>query len=697
MLKIALPLFLFVSCVCAHGAFDISSNDPIEYRELEDELVAKGDARLAFGDFIVQADEIKFRKGDGIADAVGHVKIDNGHIFAIADDVSYDVANNIIISDNARAKVGNNFLSADVLNIKEEKQSGKNVTAYCADPEGKLVPSISASTADVQNGVLKIKHAKFRLGEIPVFYWPTVNVGLQDRPIYCESSFGANHNNGAFLQNNAYFGIRKGLKIGGLFDVYTRRGILFGPAFKLEHHGDIHDVFSEFKSGFIRDGASASVRGKDVNDESIGRDRYFVEWRHKHHYSDNVDVTANLSWLSDSEVERDFRKSWYEKDQRPDTFVEVDYRGNNYIASVFSRAELNNFYPTTQRLPELRFDYLPTPLLNTSLIQEGHIDAVRLHGIDGDGVKNSSYRGDIYYGLSWPMYYQDVMSFRPNVGVMGIGYDHNVQGGDHGKGLVQCGFNLEGYVTGYSDYANNRLGIDGLKHVIHPVVQYRMIPNQNVNDSIPVFDHNFFNTEMPSIDLGTMRNLDRIYQQNMFRVGVENNIYTKSKGYVPRKLFRFDVFQDVILDRNYDIDNERWQKTFPDTYLMAGVYPVDLISFDVYSRIDPEKLTLHELKTKTSVHEGDIWRVSFTTKYVKYHKKITEQYGLVFSFQLSSQASLTLEEIYDAKIHKFSRQRIALQSIFCNSWMADIGVTIRENTSRENRFQFDWHIRMLDF
>lgn len=680
-----------------HGALDISSNEPIEYREAGDELVAKGDAKLVFGDFVVQADEIKFHKNEAIADAVGHVKIDNGHVFAVADDVSYDLIKDVIISHNARAKVGNKFLSADVLNVTQQKQIGESVAAYCADPTGKLAPSVLASSVEVNGDVLSIKHAKFRFGKFPVFYWPHADVGLQDRPIYCESLFGANHNNGVFWQNDAYFGVRKGLKIGGLFDVYSKRGILFGPAVRLEKHDERYDVFSEIKSGFIRDSANSGIRGKDVNDHQIEHDRYFLEWKHKQHHNDNADITANVSWMSDSEVERDFRKSWYDKDQRPDTFFEGNYRGNNYIVSVFSRTDLSGFYRTTQRLPELRFDYLPTPLWNTSLIQECHVDAVRLHGIDTNDTKTSSYRADVYYGLSLPMQYKNIMSLRPIVGVMGIGYDHNVQGNTHGRGLVQCGFDLDCYCAGYSDYVNDRFGIDGLKHVVHPMLQYRIMPNENIDDSGPVFDHYFFNTEMPSIDLGSMRNLDRIYQQNMFRVGVENGIYTKTNGYVPRKLFRVDLFQDVILKRNYDIDTDKWQKTFPDAYIIAGCYPVDLISFDVYSRIDPEKLTLHELKTRSSVHEGDVWRISFVTKYSKYNSKITEQYGLSFSVQLSSQTSLALEEMYDAKIHKFSEQRIALQSIFCDSWLADIGVTIRENATRESRFQFDWHIRMLDF
>ena len=122
-----------------------------------------------------------------------------------------------------------------------------------------------------------------------------------------------------------------------------------------------------------------------------------------------------------------------------------------------------------------------------------------------------------------------------------------------------------------------------------------------------------------------------------------------------------------------------------------------MISFDVYSQIDPNGLTLKNLKTKTSFHEGDIWSISFITRYEKLEKRAKEQYDVVFEMALSSKTSLSLIERFDAIDNRHSKQGIMISTIlgeFCN---ADFGVTFCQKGSRKGRVEFNWNLRAVSF
>ncbi|MDR1233386.1 MAG: LPS assembly protein LptD, partial [Puniceicoccales bacterium] len=399
---------------------------------------------------------------------------------------------------------------------------------------------------------------------------------------------------------------------------------------------------------------------------------------------------------------RDFRKTWYDRNQQPGSFVEMSYRGQNYIASAFGQFEPNAFYNTTQQMPELHIAYLPTKLLNTKLIHNAHLGVVRLHNRNKDlyGATSIS-RADIYYGISLPLGYKDFLTIKPIFGTRALVYDRNLDGKTYGKNILQGGFDVDIKFAGRSDYINETFGINGLKHVVNPTIQYRVIPSGNGSTKIPKFHRECFNVEIPSIDLDDMRNVDDLQRQNMVRLGIKNSLYTQSGSYVPKQLMRMDIFQDILFARNYDSFRQARQKKFPDTYLTVGIYPTSWLNFDIHGKVDPAKLHLRELKTTTVIKDADFWKLAFSSKYLKFDgvnlPKPTEQYGLFFTFNLSSQTSITIESQYDAKIHQFSRQRFSLSSTLWDSWLVNVGITTRAHAKREDRFQFDWRLRLLDF
>ncbi|MDR2603215.1 MAG: hypothetical protein LBC11_01480 [Puniceicoccales bacterium] len=700
-----LTILLLIVFNIVHCAIEISSDKPVEYIADKGELVIEGNARIEVGNFIIQADEIVFQKEQAMAIATGNVKIDNGKVYIVADRISYDTNSDLIHANNSKVKVHNYYFHIENIDLDtvNDVQTGTNTEIFHGPMDRTLTSSVFVKSFEITNEQsIKAKGTKFKIGSATILYLPSAEIDLSSYPFYLEQNYGLNHSNGVYLQNNFYFGVSKGLKVGGLLDFYTKRGILFGPALKIDSESEKNQMSSEVKLGFIQDRANEERKGFDIKNEPVPRNRYFLEFVHRQHYDDQIDIIAKSTTLSDSEVERDFRKAWYDRNQQPESFVEMSYRGQNYIASVFGQFEPNTFYNTTQQMPELQIAYLPTKLLDTKLIHNAHLGAVRLHNRNKDlyGVTGVS-RADIYYGISLPLGYKNFLTTKPIFGTRTLIYDRNIDGKTYGKNILQCGFDIDMKITGRSDYANETFGINGLKHVMNPIIQYRMIPSGNRSTKIPKFHGECFSVEIPPIDLDDMRNVDDIQRQNMVRLGIKNGLYTQSGSYVPKQLMRMDVFQDILFARNYDNFKQAYQKKFPDTHLTVGIYPASWFSFDIQSRIDLAKLHLHELKTATVIKDADFWKLAFSTNYLKFDgansQKSTEQYGLFFTFNLSSQTSISIESQYNARIHKFSQQRFSLSSTLWNSWLINVGITTRTHVKREDHLQFDWHLKLLDF
>jgi LPS-assembly protein len=484
-----LTILLLVVSDIVYCVGEVSSNKPMEYIADKGKLVAEGDARVEAGNFTIQADEITFQKEQSMAIASGNVKIDNEKIYVVADRVSYDMNSNLVHANNSKAKIHDYYFHIENIDLDtaNDVQTGINAEVFHSTTDRMCAPSISVRSFEkINEQSIKTRNAKFKIGPATIFYLPSVEIDLSSRSFYLEQNYGLNHSNGAYLQNDFYFGVNKRFKLGGLLDFYTKRGILVGPALKIDTRSEKNQISSEAKFGFIRDGINEKQRGLDINNDPIPSNRYFLEFTHRQHYGDQIDIIARIASLSDSEVERDFRKAWYDHNQQPESFVEMSYRGQNYIISAFGQFEPNTFYNTTQQQPELHIAYLPTKLLNTKLIHNADLGIVRLSNRNKNlyGVTNIS-RADIYYGISLPLGYKNFFTIKPIFGTRTLVYDRNIDGETYGKSLVQGGFDISTKFTGRSDYTNETFGIKGLKHVINPTIQYRVIPSGNESTKIP--------------------------------------------------------------------------------------------------------------------------------------------------------------------------------------------------------------------
>ena len=125
--------------------------------------------------------------------------------------------------------------------------------------------------------------------------------------------------------------------------------------------------------------------------------------------------------------------------------------------------------------------------------------------------------------------------------------------------LGQIGFDAQMDIWGTWEYQSKTMGIDGLRHHITPIMSYRYIPNATQGSgAIPTIDEISIEdfTYPPILDLGEMRNTDRLFKTNTLRLGIKNTLETRDETYGSRELARLDIFQDFNFDKRVLAQND---------------------------------------------------------------------------------------------------------------------------------------------
>jgi len=129
--KLSLPLFAALP--------ELSSIEPLEFDEVAQRLVARGDARLDFQNTRLSADRITYYQEYSLADAIGNVAISRDGNRMIAERLSYDTQENIFAVDILRTGKWPVYISGVTAGGTIEQTTLQDATIYYGEP-GRLDP-----------------------------------------------------------------------------------------------------------------------------------------------------------------------------------------------------------------------------------------------------------------------------------------------------------------------------------------------------------------------------------------------------------------------------------------------------------------------------------------------------------------------------------------------------------------------------
>ncbi len=378
------------------------------------EYVLTGTPRLVYGDALLEADEIRFDLKTKTATARGNARLTRGAQRLLADQIVYRLNEKTFAVTGM--KLGEFPLYASGTDVSgtfsEITLNNAVLTYHEPDLVGPVLKANRLIYRPKQS--FRAENARIGVGPFLPFRFITYEQNL-DQPLFSflDATVGYRGNLGAYAGIGTRLPVASGVQAGGDLSLYTKRGFLVGPAARY-HRAEGDQTYSgELKTGYIHD---YGERLTDILRQPISKDRGYVEWTHRQRFSETLTLNGQFAYWSDSEITRDFRPQEFYPVQQPDTFLEAAHTGNNLIVSAFLRAQPNSYYRVQQRLPEVRFDLLPSAL-PLGFYQQAQASAAALRE-DAlfAGPTTRSDRLDAYYGLSRPINPRSWLNLTPVAG-----------------------------------------------------------------------------------------------------------------------------------------------------------------------------------------------------------------------------------------------------------------------------------------
>lgn len=682
---------------------ELSSIEPIEYDEQSQRLVARGDARLDYGPTRLTADRITYYEAYNLADALGNVTVDHEGRRLLAERMSFDLTDEVFTVDLFRTGQWPFYLTGATAGGSAELATVESGTVYYGEP-GALTPSVSSDRVEYIDGEsVRMDGATFRIGRIPFFYLPGYTHHLGDPPFFLQVGGGYGDDLGAHLQTLSLFPVNRSLRLGANLDVYSKRGVLAGPAAQYRYNRGPLRTWGALSTGYIddQDLFGEDVLGRPLTDEERG----FVEWRQQLSHGERFSTLASLSYWSDSEVTRDFRDDLYDADQQPDSYAEAVYAGDNYLLSAFGRFRPNDFELIQERLPEVRFDLLPVPIFRTGAYHRLTGSYVQLRedfsDLDLPGItdESESDRLDAVYRIERPIALAPWLTLTPLAGARWTRYMNQERDPSFGalpeedldRGLYEAGFDLVARAFATYPTVNRTWGIDGLRHIVRPVLRYRYVSDPDDNDEIVRIDRQAFELDRPLLDLSDIRDVDAIAETHLARLGLENLFQTRAGDYGSRTLATVSFYQDILFEKAQRFDGEE-QDTFEATWLEVVLTPAPWLKFDLYARMRTEDASLDELRTRLQLISGEIWSLGLSTENLD---KQFDQYRLDFRVRLNERLELLTDTRFDADTGDFTEAGLGLRTRIGTAWEVLYALTYRQDAGREGDIEFNVRLRLV--
>jgi LPS-assembly protein len=332
-------------------------------------------------------------------------------------------------------------------------------------------------------------------------------------------------------------------------DYRRERGLAGGPDVR-------YDYGSAAGGGFSFYHAEDRDPGEDLNGDPIDRERQRFRFTHRTEFTSNLVAKAAVRYQSDPFVVRDFFETEYRNNVQPNSFLEVNQFWPDYSLNVFAQPQVNDFFETVERLPDVKFSAFRQQIGVTPLYYEGDssLGYFRRRFVTNSAPDFEAVRGDSYHQVVWPRTHFGWLNFTPRVGGRYTYYgETDGPGGGMNelhRGVFNTGAELSFKASRVWRGARSRMfEVDELRHILEPSLNYVFVPEPNRRPpELPQFDHELDSLRLLPIDFPDYNAIDSIDSRNVLRLGLRNKLQTIRRGEVDN-LLNWAVYTDWRLDR----------------------------------------------------------------------------------------------------------------------------------------------------
>ncbi|MGH8095274.1 MAG: LPS assembly protein LptD, partial [Chthoniobacterales bacterium] len=451
----------------------------------------------------------------------------------------------------------------------------------------------------------------------------------------------------------------------------------------------------------------------DLNRTSLPRpgtptSRYRLSLQDRTQITDDIRFTADINKLSDAFLLQDFYPNEFRINPEPDNVVAVTKTNPFYTLTVDARLQLNTFFETTERLPEIALDIKRHGLFGGPIFYEGETSAAELRlNFPANSIFQDYdvFRIDSFHQLSYPNTYFGFLSIIPRVGFRETYYSEtqqlnpllppvlpgpdapefplpvpesaypSVRTGPVWRSIFNAGIEGSFKISREWDNVQTRaLGLDGLRHIFQPFVDYSYVSAPNIDPAtILQFDRVQPSTKLNPIDFPEYTSIDAIDNWSIARVGVRNRLQTRRDDLTVSWL-ELETFVDVNFNNPFD------KNDYSNVFNNLTFTPVPWATLVVESQ-----LPLFD-KSFTEVDTNINFKPTANTVFTLGHRYLhgnplfldSSLFTIGAYYRLDDNWGFGFSEQYEAETNIVEQQRYSIYRDL-TSWVASLGMIITNN------------------
>jgi len=558
------------------------------------------------------------------------------------------------------------------------------------------------------------------IGKTPVFWFPYLfaninNTGFAFLPGY-DSRWGA------YLLTAYSFPVVNGVDATARFEVRSE----FGPSIGLDLnmlYGKNDRSYGKLRSDYVFETADVqTVDAPGEPAETRTTNRYRVSFQQRLFLTDDIYATADINVLSDVDFLEDFYPGEFRIDPQPDNVVALTKWDEAYTMNLIARFQANDFQDVTERLPEFVMDFKQAQFFGTPVNYDGETGVANLRRAFSNNPSfgetefpdYEAVRFDTFHQWSLPQTLFGWLTLTPKAGIRGTWYS------DSGSFVTPVGGSTEidpvtGEVTVVNPQIENTplnnpsptlqnkggvfrvvgnygveasakfsrayekiqlkwLGLDGVRHVIQPYINYSGVYNFGPSPSdIYQFDRVVESTQLLPLNFPQFTAVDSLDTWNIVRMGYRQRIQTRRDNLTFQWL-SLDTFMDVNMENPYS------DSPVSNVFNVVGFRPVPWAGLLIESQLPVTDDGFTEVNTQLNFMPTRDWSLSIGHRYIDGNDFFADNSQLnFFSYiRVNDHWGFSFYEQYEFNSEVLQYQRYLIHRDL-TSWVASVGTEIRDN------------------
>ncbi len=180
-----------------------------------------------------------------------------------------------------------------------------------------------------------------------------------------------------------------------------------------------------------------------LKERNTNENRYQASYKYRNVWEKNgrdLTLLSEMHKLSDAQFLKDYFYDDYLEEKQPRSYLFFSERKPQRALSLLARGRINDFYPVTERLPEINLSF-PVQKLGKNLYFRSETSIVNLRK-EIEGETKSSVRLDAFNEISSSKRYGGWLNVRPHVASRFTFYTKDREGKDAFRSLGEAGLDL---------------------------------------------------------------------------------------------------------------------------------------------------------------------------------------------------------------------------------------------------------------